>query len=582
MAEAPGTRWLVEGEIDPKWPINTRGNIGEVFPEVLTLLGYELGVVPAERAWRTSYAGLGIMSRGDFDSDAPVIIGLYGGYAYLNLSYLRMMGVRAPGSSAEAIDVSFFGEGDPPPYVPRKGDTSLRSSVRILKTVLTALGTRKLPDVVIDSFKRTQALEDRRPSLDAPDDELLAYLRDFPAAFEPVFANHMTTTAVAAIVSGVLADASAAAGEPGLVTHLIGAAGDVKSAEYSRDLYEIACHVRSSPALMALFDGGVEGLLARRSSMDDGDGAGVTFDGLFDRFIETHGHRGPNDWEISSRTWDNTPELALVAVDRMRLSDEDLRPVTRLGDDEAKRAAAIEKVRPHLKLLDKANFDKAILAAPYWAQAREATRDRAVRIMLPVKQVYRELVRRGAERGGDPDPVHVALLSPTTELPAYLIDPTTMADRIEERAALHARYAAVTPRFFISSQAEVPTLEELEADAAASAATPVATTGDVLTGSAGCSGVAEGRVRVVMDPAEALDLEPGEVLVAPLTDPSWTPLFMPAAAVVVNVGALMSHAVIVSRELAIPCVVAVDGATDRLATGTMVRVDGTAGTITVL
>ena len=157
-----------------------------------------------------------------------------------------------------------------------------------------------------------------------------------------------------------------------------------------------------------------------------------------------------------------------------------------------------------------------------------------------------------------------------------------MAELIAERSALHARYSAVTPRFFVEGQAEVPTLEELEAETAATASAGTAAAGEVLTGNAGCSGEAEGLVRVVMDPSEALDLEPGEVLVAPLTDPSWTPLFLPAAAVVVNVGALMSHAVIVSRELGIPCVVAVEGATDRLETGMRVRVDGTAGTVTVL
>jgi pyruvate,water dikinase len=85
-----------------------------------------------------------------------------------------------------------------------------------------------------------------------------------------------------------------------------------------------------------------------------------------------------------------------------------------------------------------------------------------------------------------------------------------------------------------------------------------------------------------MDPADALDLEPGEVLVAPITDPAWTPLFLPSAAVVVDVGALMSHAVIVSRELGIPCVVSVEGATRRIPDGALVEVDGTAGTVTVL
>ena len=101
-----GTRWIIEGTIDPRWPINTRGNVGEVFPEVVTALSYELAITKAEKAWRDAYEELGIKAASDFTSDEPIIIGLYGGYTYLNLSYLRMMGVRAPGSSAEAIDVA--------------------------------------------------------------------------------------------------------------------------------------------------------------------------------------------------------------------------------------------------------------------------------------------------------------------------------------------------------------------------------------------------------------------------------------------------------------------------------------------
>jgi pyruvate,water dikinase len=72
------------------------------------------------------------------------------------------------------------------------------------------------------------------------------------------------------------------------------------------------------------------------------------------------------------------------------------------------------------------------------------------------------------------------------------------------------------------------------------------------------------------------------VLVAPITDPAWTPLFVPAAAVVVDVGAQISHAVIVSRELGIPCVVSVTGATRRIPDGALVEVDGDAGTVTMV
>ena len=573
-----GTSWIIEGQVDPRWPINTRGNVGEVFPEVLTPLSYRLGVIFAEKAWRDAYAELGVARKGDFSGADPVIVGLYGGYAYLNLSYLRILGVRAPASSPEAIDVAFFGEGDPPPYVPRKGDKSLFSTVRILKSVLGALGTKSMPSMVTDSYAKAETHRALCPDMDASDDELLAYLHAFPAAFQPAFQNHMLSTALASIVSGVLTDACAAAGQPGLVTHLIGSAGDVKSAEYSRDLYAIAKAVRDQPAVIAAFDAGVDGLMDRVA--DDPDAA--DFRERFAAFIDTHGHRGPNDWELSSRNWENTPELALVAIDRMRLADHDLDPAARLADDATRREAAIAVVRPHLKGMDRKNFDKALAAVPWWAQAREATRDRAIRIGAPTKQAYRELVRRAAERGGHPDPVRVALLDPIDELPAYLVDPSTFRTVIDERGALFDRYTAVEPRFFITSQDEVPTIEELEADQAARAAVPAAVPGDVLTGASGCQGVARGRARVVMDPADAVDLEPGEVLVAPITDPAWTPLFLPSAAVVVNVGALMSHAVIVSRELGIPCVVSVDDATSRIPNGALVEVDGTAGTVTIL
>ena len=85
-----------------------------------------------------------------------------------------------------------------------------------------------------------------------------------------------------------------------------------------------------------------------------------------------------------------------------------------------------------------------------------------------------------------------------------------------------------------------------------------------------------------VDPADPRGLKPGDVLVAPLTDPSWTPLVVPAEAVVLDVGAVMSHAVIVSRELGIPCAVSVRDATRRIPDGALIEVDGGRGTVTVL
>ena len=105
---------------------------------------------------------------------------------------------------------------------------------------------------------------------------------------------------------------------------------------------------------------------------------------------------------------------------------------------------------------------------------------------------------------------------------------------------------------------------------------------ETVTGMPGCAGVAEGRARVILDSNDPTALEPGDILVAPITDPSWTPLFVPAAGVVVDVGAPLSHAIIVSRELGIPCVISATGATRAIPDGAMVRVDGSTGVVTAL
>jgi phosphohistidine swiveling domain-containing protein len=112
-------------------------------------------------------------------------------------------------------------------------------------------------------------------------------------------------------------------------------------------------------------------------------------------------------------------------------------------------------------------------------------------------------------------------------------------------------------------------------------AVAVAGAGDVLIGATRCSGTVQGRARVVLNPSDPDALEPGDVPVAPQTDPSWTPLFVPAAAVVVDVGTMDSD-VTVSRELGIPCAVSVADATQRIPGGAMVEVDGATGTVTLL
>ena len=102
-----------------------------------------------------------------------------------------------------------------------------------------------------------------------------------------------------------------------------------------------------------------------------------------------------------------------------------------------------------------------------------------------------------------------------------------------------------------------------------------------LRGTPASAGTVTAAARVVLDPAGA-HLEPGEVLVVPSTDPGWTPLFLTAGGLVMEMGGANSHGAVVAREYGIPAVVGVPDATSRIATGQRVRVDGTSGLVIVV
>ncbi|MFC8039276.1 PEP-utilizing enzyme [Paenarthrobacter sp. NPDC057355] len=104
----------------------------------------------------------------------------------------------------------------------------------------------------------------------------------------------------------------------------------------------------------------------------------------------------------------------------------------------------------------------------------------------------------------------------------------------------------------------------------------------VLTGTAASAGQVSGTARVIQGPDDFARLRAGDVLVCRTTDPAWTPLFGIASAVVTETGGMLSHAAIVAREYGIPAVVSLRTALDLVVDGSLVAVDGSAGTVTVM
>jgi len=162
------------------------------------------------------------------------------------------------------------------------------------------------------------------------------------------------------------------------------------------------------------------------------------------------------------------------------------------------------------------------------------------------------------------------------ELDGFLAQPAVLAPAIRQRSAAYRSLFDLDPPFVIGGAP--PPLDQWSRR---SRVTAPETPGTVLTGIPAGLGHARGRARVVFDPGAAGHLQPDDVLVAPLIDPAWTPLFVGASAVVVDVGAQLSHAVIVARELGVPCVVSVADATRRIPDGARVTVDGGRGTVTL-
>jgi pyruvate,water dikinase len=213
------------------------------------------------------------------------------------------------------------------------------------------------------------------------------------------------------------------------------------------------------------------------------------------------------------------------------------------------------------------------------ARMREAVRDEVTRFLW----VERDWALRAGELTGLGDDIFMLTLDEVLDL---LAGGGTATQYIPTRRETYARYRNLPPypmivrgRFDADQWAADPDRRNDIYDATA----PVPTsTSDTLSGFAGAAGRVEGRVRVLDGPDQGDRLQPGEVLVAVTTNVGWTPIFPRAAAVITDVGAPLSHASIVARELGIPAVVGCGSATTRLRTGDRVRVDGGQGTVEIL
>ncbi len=581
--------WLVQTDLSSEWDFYTRANIGEVFPDPVSPLSFfffenEGGLGGAELGFRNAYYRIGVMEPGELPEDECVFLGVTGGYAYLNASALRMLGHRAPGMTAQDIDDSFFGDAPGvPEFVVKPGFDRPDLTAKIAETFFWVMTTPNLPDVLADE-EMVNSLRANRPDLGAMSDkELSDYAMELADThFEKLFTEHIFISFLATLPMGIIVAVCEAVGQPDAALKLMAGLGDVESAAPSMMMWDLGRTVAGSAALIEIFDQGLDGLDARlRASADSGTNSdAAAFATAFDDFLYRYGARGPNEWETRSPTWETEPDLALAAIDRMRLSDPSQAPQTSNEQRAAEREALGTALAAAIEADPEAHgqFVAALNAAKVFMPGRERTKTNCIKLIHELRMALMEMGRRRVANG-EWNNVNDYGLFTRPELIALVdegasIDPAELqrrADLFEEVSALQE------PFLFHGGRPDPSTYPRRDA-----VVTEPVTGGETVQGVPGCPGNYRGTARVVLDSHDPTALNPGDILVAPITDPSWTPLFVPAGAVVVDVGAPLSHAIIVSRELGIPCVVSATDATKRIPDGATIEVNGDTGAVTVI
>jgi len=519
----------------------TTTNLGEAVPGVVSPLCTAFWDLRGSTTARRVAYVVGAISKRELEQQFPpeerVLRYFYGRLA-VKLEYMTLLGDRMPGVTGAEMLESMFNEA--PPGI--SFDPTIRRypfiAVRLARTFLTIPPVLRAMCADTDSWWREQVLT--VPGLDAAgarraftdacehyQTALDTHVTAMFGSFQPVF-----DTLDRLVKRAGTGDLAVLSGTGGAETAVVG------------DIW------RASRGQIELSD-----------------------------VVASHGFHGPGEGEISSHVWRDDPSPLYRIVEHYRAVPEEQSP-ERLEAAKAARwpamaaevlAALPPTARPSAKLVLKL------------ARERIPDRGRGKRAFLQGIDVGRMAARRLGElyvaEGAFSDCDDAFYLTEPELLGPLARDVGELIAKRRERRAAYERIA-----FRATTWAGMP--HAFEIDNAPVADVPLDAegadrTGTRVEGLGASAGIVEGVVRVVTDPGFA-DVEPGEVLVAPTTDPSWASIMFVSAALVVDLGGMLSHAAVVARELGIPCVVNAGDATTRLRTGDRVRVDGKTGIVEVL
>ena len=563
--------WLTDTEPSTRFPVYTRLNAADVMADPITPLGATLCWIPnVLPGWASGYVE-DVCFTSDELSEASSVAGFIYGYLYVNQSSVRVLGIRK-GMSADIIDAIFFNSPGAPAHVPSPQDENPKLSALGAARAGWVLSTSKFEGADEDAALADD-LRRNRPNLKGLSNRALVARARAMMPYERLAWRSEQIGSSNAAVGPAVAGQMLPPEKAHLLVTILGYAGDVESAAPTYALWSLSRTVRNSPELTALFDSGVDKVVAQLPTSAGG------FWSDFGAFIAEFGYRGPSEWDLGTESWESKPSLALALVDKMRLLDDAQSPSAKQAAHAAETDKAMAEATEGMDAATEAMFRGAIGSARRFAGWRESGKSSCIKIMNEARMALIELGERLAAEGVL-DHSRQIFIAVDDELDALALKDSSLRDALREREKQWNALKELDIPTFVDASKPIPSIADLPRKGSSTAAR--ANVGDVMQGAASSQGIVEGSVRVVLGTDAIQDFQPGEILVAPQTDPSWTPLFLVASGVVVNTGSMGSHAMIVARELGIPCVGGLVGATSILKTGDRVRVDGAKGTVEVL
>jgi pyruvate,water dikinase len=335
---------------------------------------------------------------------------------------------------------------------------------------------------------------------------------------------------------------------------------DTKTAQVNHELWLLSRQIRADAALLTLARAkSGRALLPTLSRFP-------TFKADFERFLQRHGHR-ELDFDAYHPTWIEAPHCVLDQLKALIERPDDERP----EQNRRRKIAAAHAEHALLAETPEAlryAVQEIIRLARVYTELDDLEHYQTTRLTLPFRRALRVLGRRlmAQDALAEADDIYfcpVAIFERALEdndLPAI-------------RAAAEANKAA-----YLRARQHAPDWVYGEAEAQAAAPDD----GDCLQGLGGSPGACEGEVFVVKRPEDFASFPKNAILVARTTNPAWTPLFYQAIGVITESGGPLSHGAVTARELGLPAVMSIRNAAERLQNGMRVRVNGNAGTVTIL